>query len=75
MPERYAVAVPDGAPRRCPVLIQSIIACYKTLTEDLTGELRGTHSSVKSIEDKLDRLSLQKWNQQCHSKRSFDHCK
>ena len=59
MSERYAVAVPDGAPGWCPVLTQSITACFKTLTEDLTGELRGTNSSVKSIEDKFDRLSQQ----------------
>ena len=59
MSERYAAAVPDGALGWCPVLTQSITACFKTLTEDLTGELRGTNSSVKCIEDKLDRLSQQ----------------
>ena len=59
MSERYTVTQPDRAPRRCPVLTQSITTCFKNFTEDLTGELRDTNSGVKSIEDKFDRLSQQ----------------
>ena len=38
MSERYAVAVPDGAPGWCRVFTQSITACFKTLTEDLNSK-------------------------------------
>ena len=57
MSKVYTVVPPEGAPRWCPVLTQSITACMKELTNELRDALRETNSGVQNIDAKFDRLS------------------
>ena len=57
MSKVYTAVPPEGAPRWCPVLTQSITACMKELTNELRDTLRETNSGVQNIDAKFDRLS------------------
>ena len=57
MSKVYTVVPPEGAPRWCPVLIQSITACMKELTNELRNALRETNSGVQNIDAKFDSWS------------------